>query len=73
MTYGEGPGSLLPSRKWLRAGSLLAEALAAEVTEEQPPRQWPTTGQGVVGACPQMQVVMACVVCRKFRSSNEAD
>lgn len=52
MTSGEGPGSLLPSRKWLRAGSLLAEALAAEVTEEQPPRQWPTTGAGGGGSMP---------------------
>lgn len=51
---------------------MLAEVLAAEVTMVQPPRQW-LTGAGVVGACLQMQVVMVCVVCREFRSSNEAD
>lgn len=64
----------MPSRKRPRAGSLLAEALVAEVTTEQPPGPWPTTGgQGAVGADPWVQAVMTCVVCRDFKSSNEAD
>lgn len=43
------------------------QARAAEVME-QPARQWPTRG-----TVSWVQAVMACLVCREFKSSNEAD
>lgn len=57
----------------MRSGHLLTEALAA-IASEQPPRQWPGKGTEAGGSSWLSAVSNGtCMVCREYRSNNEAD